>query len=153
MALVYVSQRYHLLETELEFWGYELVREGGFSSWDDRVALAPLTGLVQIRGEKEQGELRLTFSISELWVLGNVAGRHQAQGCSLVHYHYHGQAGPRRIRWCLDEARHPKNPSHVHRFDHPEGEEPDRHPAVTAEDALQMFEQRVFEMIQAGLLP
>ena len=41
MALVYVSQRYDLLETG---------------------------------GEKEQGELRLTFSISELWVLGNVAG-------------------------------------------------------------------------------
>jgi hypothetical protein len=152
MAIVYVSQRYHLLETELEVWGYELVREGGFSSWDDRVALSPLTGLVQIRGDKELGELRLTFSISELWVLGHVAGRHQVQGCSLVQYHYHGQAGSRRIRWCLDEKRH-AHASHVHRFEHPEGEEPDQHPLITAEDGLQMFEQQVFEMIQAGLLP
>lgn len=152
MRLTYAGRRYELLETELELWGYDIVRDSEFSRWDDRVALAPLTGGVQIRGEKQQGELRLTFSIREHWVLGKIRGRHQAQGASLDRYHYHGQAGSRRIRWCLDEGRH-EHPSHIHRFEQSDGEEPDRHPAITAEDALEMFEQQVFEMIESGALP
>jgi hypothetical protein len=151
MSVNYASQRYFALEARLELWGYDVVRHGGFSSWDERIA--PLTGAVHIRGEKQQGELRITFSISELWVLGKIAGRYQAQGTSLDHHHYHGQAGDRRIRWCLDERRHPEHPRHIHRFEHTEGEDPDPCPPIIAEEALEIFEQQVFEMIQAGLLP
>jgi hypothetical protein len=148
MQLVYASQRYHVLETELELWGYDIIRQHQFSSWDE------LTGVVRIKGERQQGELRVTFSISEFWISGNVPGRWQVQGASLVRHHYHGQVGPdRRIRWCLDEERHPAVPRHIHRFEHSEEEEPDACPPITAEQALQMFEQQVFEMMQAGLLP
>jgi hypothetical protein len=154
VELRYASQRYYVLEAELEFWGYDVVRHGRFSRWDEQVALAPLTGLVQIRGEREQGGLRLTFTITESWVLGKIAGRHQAQGVSLDGYHYHGQAGPdRRIRWCLDDMRHPEHPSHVHRFDHADRDKPDPYPPITAEEALQIFEQLVLNMIDVGELP
>lgn len=43
------------------------------SQWNETVAASPLTGLVKLRGERGEGEEKLSFTITEFWVEGDLS--------------------------------------------------------------------------------
>jgi hypothetical protein len=68
-----------------------------------------------------------------------------AAGCVLAGYHYTAVSRV-IVRHCYDPTRHPEMPFHIHEAD----DDPRHCDPITAEDALQLFEQRIAEELVAS---
>ncbi|HTR72182.1 MAG TPA: hypothetical protein VMG80_01190, partial [Solirubrobacteraceae bacterium] len=139
----FVHERFEQLRALLERWGWEVVERGDLSRWNEQGRHDPVLGLVSVRGRRAWplgGEV--TFTIKEWWGRPPLEGPERRQGLVLAGYHYTAQSIDRQVRHCYDAVRHPEAPYHVH----PRGDQKIRpEPAITAESALSLFEQRLAE--------
>lgn len=142
----FVYERFEQLRTLLERWGWEIVKRGDLSRWNEQGRHDPSLGLVSIRGRRTWplgGEL--TFTVKEWWGEPPLEGPELQRGLVLAGYHYTAQSIGRQVRHCYDTVRHPDTPFHVH----PKGDEQIRAThAITVEQALMLFEQRLAEELR-----
>jgi hypothetical protein len=139
----FVYERFERLRALLERWGWDIVERGDLSKWDEARHRDPVLGMVRIRGRRAWplgGDV--SFTIKEWWGDPPLDGPERRQGYVLAGYHYTAQSARRQIRHCYDVIRHPDAPFHVH----PHGDEEIRpEPPITAEQALERFEQQLAE--------
>jgi hypothetical protein len=146
-AIHYAGTRYYELDELLQQWGYELVADPDFSSWQETFLTSPLTGHVKVTGRRDNGDgTHLTVKFEEFWVKGDLgkAAVELREGASLARYHYHGHAPNGGMRWCLYPEGHPHDPIHVHPFAPPEGGDPVACEAISPYEMLQEFERNVY---------
>lgn len=137
----FVRDRLYEIAKFLNLWGYTVVPDPDDETWAEAVRTAPLTGRIQMRGERSAGEISISFTITEVWEPGDF-GQDAAvvrEGSSLTTYHFHGQCSAGGIRWCLFPAGHPDVPYHVHPWGDPPGAPIPSEP-ISAKRALGEFE-------------
>jgi hypothetical protein len=145
-AIHYAGTRYFELDRLLQEWGYEIVADPDFSSWQETFLTSPLTGYIKVTGRRDNGDgTYLTVKFEEFWTEGVVRGATEVrEGASLVRYHYHGQAPNGGMRWCLFPEAHPHDPIHVHPFGWPEGGDPVVCDPISPYEVLQEFEGNAY---------
>lgn len=146
-GIAYVVERYNELFDLLGDWGYEVVPDPDFDSWQQIVRDGTLTGHVKLVGTRDNGDgTHMTVKLEEFWVKGDRAGEAAfvREDGSLWGYCYHCQAPGGAMRWCLDPVGHANNPCHVHPFAYPEGGEAEACDPLTVWEALETFEQHAY---------
>lgn len=142
----FVYERFEHLRTLFERREWEIVQRGELSRWNEQGQRDPVLGLVSIRGRRvwpHGGEV--TFTVKEWWGEPPLPGPELQHGLVLAGYHYTAQSIERQVRYCYDARRHPDMPFHVH----PQGgDEIHATPAMTVEQALSAFEQRLAEELR-----
>jgi hypothetical protein len=89
-------------------WGWEIVRRGELSEWDERSRHNPLMGTVRIRAQRvwPSGGY-VSFSVKEWWGRPPLDGPERQQGFVLAGYHYTASSSRRQVWHCYDTIRHP----------------------------------------------
>lgn len=141
----FVYDRFEELRLLLERWGWDVVERGDLSEWDEGRRTDPVMGLVRIRGNRDSSMPGFSFTLKEWWGWPPLDGPEERQGCVLAGYHYTAVSSV-MVRHCYDPARHPEMPFHIHHGN----DDPRLCDPITAEDALQVFEQRIAEELIAS---
>lgn len=136
----YVHDRYRRLADLVEGRGFQVAARDHLSEWDEGRRKDPIAGVVRVRGERQVGETRVSFTVKEWWGLQPADGVLEEADAVLVGYHYTAQSVTRQVRHCYDPIRHPEAPCHRH-IDDGAGITPEN--STTVEAALQEFEEQL----------